>query len=424
MSTTSLPQYVARPTYARTPTYTAEPQAFEQRLALNRPTRPPSGNFVKWAKNVSLRLFAQEDNVALPVYGCGAKVEGEVALAKTDGVTAVEVKIEGSLVLREVAGSGRTTYKLCLSKVTLWSKETDSDPCATTLKFSLTLPTTFSDGKDEYPLPPTHDVQLSGVPGFTADIHYSVSATATKNKATTLLRLGGGTVSTPFVYYPRSRPAAPLPSPMRQSFDTFKYIESPDWQVWESNMVARLPGAKDIACKLYLPSSRVFSITQPIPYHIMFSSSAFSLAAFMPYGPTATILAPNKHFTRIRVLRQSIVDVRNTMVLGTKTNIWRVDTIGEGEFRHAGDGSDWLCFNGEIRLDPEIKIGGFKAAGLSVKDFVELTMLPPDPSKAPFNEMRLVIPIRLTTDSWSVEGLMQAIADEFTPPPTPPEQGA
>ena len=62
--------------------------------------------------------------------------------------------------------------------------------------------------------------------------------------------------------------------------------------------------------QLYLPASRVFSITQPIPYHVMFGSSAFSLAAFLPYGPTATILAPNKHFTRIRVLRQSIVDVR------------------------------------------------------------------------------------------------------------------
>lgn len=26
---------------------------------------------------------------------------------------------------------------------------------------------------------------------------------------------------------------------------------------------------------------------------------------------------------------------RNSLVLGTKTDIWRVDTIGEGEFKHA-----------------------------------------------------------------------------------------
>ena len=95
MSTTSLPSYVAPPTFLRTraPSYSAEPQAFEQRLALNRPDRRPSGNFVKQSKSVSLRLFAQENNVSLPVYGCGAAVEGEVGLLKTDGVIAVDVKV-------------------------------------------------------------------------------------------------------------------------------------------------------------------------------------------------------------------------------------------------------------------------------------------------------------------------------------------
>ena len=32
-----------------------------------------------------------------------------------------------------------------------------------------------------------------------------------------------------------------------------------------------------------------------------------------------------------------------------------------------GDGPDWLCFNGEIRLNNDLKIGGFKAGGLIVK---------------------------------------------------------
>ena len=27
--------------------------------------------------------------------------------------------------------------------------------------------------------------------------------------------------------------------------------------------------------------------------------------------------------------------IRNELVLGTKTDIWRVDTIGEGDFKHA-----------------------------------------------------------------------------------------
>ncbi|EIW59119.1 uncharacterized protein TRAVEDRAFT_71303 [Trametes versicolor FP-101664 SS1] len=423
MSTTSLPNYV--PSFSRIPSYSAEPQEYEQRLALNRPAPRPVGDFVKQSKggNVSLRLFAQEDNVSLPVYGSAAAVEGAINLTKTDGVTAVEVKIEGSLKLQEVAEGGTTTHKLCLSKVTLWSKETDSEPCPASLKFSLTLPETFSDGKDTYPLPPTHNVHLSGVPGFDANIEYGVSATVVKGKVSSLLqRLTNSSISTPFIYHPRSRPALPLPEPMYQSHDMSGLAESPDWRCWESTMKARTSGGKDIHCQLYLPSLRVFSISQPIPFHIMFSSSAFSLAAYLPYGPTATILAPNKQFTRIKVVRQSIVDVRNALVLGTKTDIWRVDTIGEAECRHSGDGSDWLSFVGEIRLDDSVKVGGFKAGGLTVKDFIELSMIPPDPVKCPFREMRLVIPIRLTTDPWSSDGYMLAVADsDFSAPPTPPD---
>ncbi|CDO77139.1 hypothetical protein BN946_scf184657.g14 [Trametes cinnabarina] len=414
MSTTSLPSYVP-PAFTRIPSYSAEPHEYEQRLAWSRPPRRPAGDFVKQSKggNVSLRLFAQEDSVSLPVYGTGEAVEGAVDLAKTEGVNAVEVKvsqgvvqdrsgaelnlpflsiqIEGTLRLIEVAEGGTTTHKLCLSKLTLWNKDAGSGPCPSSLNFSLTLPTTFSDGRDTYPLPPTHEVHLSGVPGFDAKVEYGVSATVVKGKTSTLLRLGNSTISTPFVYHPRSRPASPLPEPMRQSYDTFKFVESPQWHCWEATMRAKSASAKDIHCQLYIPATRVFSITQPIPFHIMFSSSAFSLAAYLPYGPTANILSPSKHFTHIRVLRQSVVDVRNAMVLGTKTDIWRVDVIGEADFRHS--------------------------------DFIELSMVPPEPSKAPFREMRLVIPIRLVTDPWSMDGLGLAVADhDFSDPPTPIRQ--
>ncbi|KAJ3005395.1 hypothetical protein NUW54_g4356 [Trametes sanguinea] len=446
MSTTSLPSYVP-PAFTRIPSYSAEPHEYEQRLAWSRPPRRPAGDFVKQSKggSASLCLFAQEDNVSLPVYGTGEAVEGAVTLAKTDGVTAVEVKIEGTLRLIEVAEGGTTTHKLCLSKVTLWSKDAESGPCPSSLNFSLTLPTTFSDGRDTYvscgthvplhdivdrsyamqPLPPTHDVHLSGVPGFDAKVEYGcqsirIGATDTEGP---WCPLTDSTISTPFIYYPRSRPASPLPEPMRQSYDTFKFVQTPEWRCWESTMKAKSKSAKDIHCQLFIPASRVFSITQPIPFHIMFTSSAFSLAAYLPYGPTANILSPSKHFTHIRILRQSNVDVRNAMVLGTKTDIWRVDTIGEARFRHSGDGADWLAFVGEICLDDKVKVGGFKAGGLMVKDFVELSMVPPDPSKAPFREMRLVIPIRLVTDPWSMDGLGLAVADsDFSNPPTPTQQ--
>ena len=55
-----------------------------------------------------------------------------------------------------------------------------------------------------------------------------------------------------------------------------------------------------------------------------------------------------------------------------------------------------------------------------LQDFIELTMIPPDPAKAPFREMRLVVPVRLTTDPYSADGSMQgAVVDEFSTPSTP-----
>ena len=87
-----------------------------------------------------------------------------------------------------------------------------------------------------------------------------------------------------------------------------------------------------------------------------------------------------------------------------------------------------------------MKVGSFKAGGLSIKvrddyrlsvrgahcahailqDFIEFTMQPPEPSKAAFNEMRSVIPIRLTTDARSVDSMEFGVLHGWTPP-TPPE---
>lgn len=42
-----------------------------------------------------------------------------------------------------------------------------------------------------------------------------------------------------------------------------------------------------------------------------------------------------------------------------------------------------------------------------LQDFIVLSMHSPDPAKSPFSDLRLVVPIKLTTDPWS--------ADEFGP---------
>lgn len=65
----------------------------------------------------------------------------------------------------------------------------------------------------------------------------------------------------------------------------------------------------DIAVKLYLPASRIFSMTMSIPFHLSLESSAVSLAAFLPLSPISSNPLSRK-VTRIQLMRQTVVDVR------------------------------------------------------------------------------------------------------------------
>ncbi|KAI0699466.1 hypothetical protein BC835DRAFT_1331525 [Cytidiella melzeri] len=412
MSTTSLPSYnpALLPSVSRTPTYTAEPQAYEQRLAHNPPLRPrPSGEFTKHSKagGLALRFLSQEENIPLPVYGTGDVVDGIVDIAKTDGVHAVDVKIKGTLRLKEVAEGGQVNYELCISRQSLWNKDRSPGPCPSSLSFTLQLPTTFTDGKTEYPLPPTHEVHMSGLPGFRANVEYIVTATIDRGivkKATSFFpKQDNNTISTELFYYPRARPPAPLPPPMTVEPKT-GIVETPQWRCFDSVIPRHVSSVEDITTKLYIPSSRVFALSEPIPFHLVLKSTTYSLAAFAPYGPTASLLSPHKQHTRIQLLRQTIVDVRNAEVFGTKTDIWRVSNVGNGVFQRGTEGSEFLSYHGEIRISEDVKVGSFRAGGLQVKDYIVLSMIPPDVTKSPFKELRLVVPVRITTDRYTNDG--------------------
>ncbi|KAJ7241895.1 hypothetical protein B0H12DRAFT_1132916 [Mycena haematopus] len=431
MFTASLP--ALQPSFSRTPSYSAEPGLYEQRLALNARSLPQAtGNFIKSSKsgNAKLRLTAQENNIDLPVYGTGGVVEGTIELTKTENISTVEITVEGRLQLKEIAEGGHTETTLCLDTVLLWIKDSNNPVCPPILPFSLTLPTTFEYNGRSYPLPPSHTIKLKGLPGFYATIDYSVSGIINKPhsvpnivplvKSRKLgINIGSTILTTPFIYYPRTRPAAPIPVPLRRFEGGF--IESPEWKKYESVLNAHTKaGTQDINISFYLPVSRIFCASQAIPFHVTFESTAYSLAAFLPFGPT-TGSSGKTRATRVQLMRQSTVDVRGTTSIHhSKTDIWRVDCIGEGTFRHAGDGATWMSFSGEIPIEP-VKVTGFRIAGLSVMDCILLTVTPPDATKSPFIGIREVIPVRLTTDAWTEDGRGIAPRQSFSIPPSPEE---
>ncbi|THH11736.1 hypothetical protein EW145_g485 [Phellinidium pouzarii] len=419
---------------ASLPSYHFEPQDTEHLLAQRLRTHRPQGDFVKNSRSggVVLRLTGQQDGATLPEYGRGGLVEGTIELRNIDSVQSVDVKIEGSLRLKEIAEGGTNTASLCLDVKTLWSRDSSNGPCPFSLFFSLTLPSTFSDGKATYPLPPTYEAHLSGVPGFTANIDYDVSATVTRRKVS-LFGLANTAVTTPFNYRPRSHPALPLPDSLTTNFTHPSVIHNEDWALHQAVIKSKFARGDDINVKLYLPGLHVYCMKDAIPCHLFLISSAFSLASYLPYAPAVSRTTPDPFalnnsievgpskpgVTRIQLLRQTAVDVRSITkrappIRGNNTDIWKTVQIGEGVFKRYGadagkneasfgGGQDWVAWYGEVRVDASVNVTGFKASGLQVKDFIVLSMNPPEPGKSPFSDARLVIPVKLTTDRWSAD---------------------
>lgn len=129
-----------------------------------------------------------------------------------------------------------------------------------------------------------------------------------------------------------------------------------------------------------IPVGRTYSVKNSIPFVLHISSSALSLATFLPCSPTAYATPIRTHdskrgVTRIYVLRQASVDVQQVNSAGTKTDIFRNVAVGEATFKRLGDGPDWAAWEGEIVLDQAaLKVGSFKAGGLWVKVRLHLSL--------------------------------------------------
>ncbi|KAN0118644.1 hypothetical protein V8E52_005067 [Russula decolorans] len=416
MSTLSLPRYSVDSFQA--PLHSADPLLCDSETGFYRvrsppstvlaaTPRPPGGEFVKESKggNLRLRLYRQSDNATVPVFGIRGPVEGTLELSKPKGLVFVAVRVEGLLRVEEVAGGGTTTTVLCNETITLWRKDSDLQPCPFSFPFCIPLPTTFSDEHGSWALPPTFEAHLSGLPGFNANVDYTVTAIASKTKSL-VLGIGVTTLSTPFTYHPRTAPARGIPPRLEPRTSSPGLHITPEWRVHESTIAARLPGSsKGIICKFYTPASHVVCMRRAIPYHVTFTGPPLALATLLTYMPSRMGAAPVRACSRIQLLRQTSVDVKNEYApVGATSEMWRTKSIGEGSLYRSGDGTGWLSFTGEITVDSEVTIGGFKAAGLWVKDCIVFSITPPDAHKGPIGDMRCVIPVRLVTDPAWVQG--------------------
>jgi len=178
-------------------------------------------------------------------------------------------------------------------------------------------------------------------------------------------------------------------------------------------MDSRSQYTNPITIKLFIPAGRTYSITTPIPFRLHITSSAFSLASFLPSSPTSPELSKGKKgFTRVYVIRQVSVDAQNAHSGDVKTDIFKSLLGGEGDFRRLGDGPDWAAWEGEILLDTSVvKMGSFKAGGLWLRDMLILSIVPPNPTNSPLKDLRKAIPIRIVTEPHASQAAVDQVTD-------------
>ncbi|KAF4617120.1 hypothetical protein D9613_005967 [Agrocybe pediades] len=403
------------------PSYTCDLAYGESRLEHTPRTRPaPTSLFIKKAGKTTIVLNEQEDGAMTPTYGRGATISGNLFLEHSEDILEVTLKVKGKLdaTTSEV---GAQSIKTVDSSCTLWSSSTSRpqrSSCPGQLAFSVSLPTTFTHSSQSYSLPPTYHAEFFSVTSLFVRSVYTLHFVITRVRHKTLdLWTKTKQILIPFKYVPRTRPNRPiLPSPC--FFSSVK-TSPEEWYQAVTPLKTRTESASDpIYCHLFVPASRIFGLSDTIPFHVQLSGNTCTLRDLFSDIPLDRITSTDSYNTvaskkppaqkpliHASILRQVTVTVRgaksfkNSII--AEGTIWPIppdlstccSSTSECKEGHV----DW---EGELRCQSDISVGGFEAANVHVKDFITLTLTPPNPQTSPLLQLQITVPIRLVTESW------------------------
>ncbi|KAI0712060.1 hypothetical protein C8Q76DRAFT_476666 [Earliella scabrosa] len=203
------------PVPPRTPILQLGPLVPNRSLSPLQPTKADaSGHFVRHSSKLTLLLSGQRDGACVPSYSSGETIEGVLAIARPSGVLALDVKIEGTILIQEIAGAGSVTVKTIDEKIYSWAASS-SGSFPPRAAFRYTLPSTYRDSSGKrYLLPPTFAADLHGIPGFYVKVDYAVVVNLTLLREASTLWRGVSNVCVPFRYVHRTRPTLAGPFPV------------------------------------------------------------------------------------------------------------------------------------------------------------------------------------------------------------------
>ncbi|KIP06691.1 hypothetical protein PHLGIDRAFT_128118 [Phlebiopsis gigantea 11061_1 CR5-6] len=397
-------------------------------------SRSEPGHYVKHSSWVTLLLSGQEEGVSEPVYCNGATIEGILAVPRPAGLLRLEVKVEGQIRLKELAGSGAFESEIINDTVFAWDAECNATfPAKVTFRYTLPTRYTHAPTDEEFRLPPSYQAHLSGVPGFRVGISYAVVVHITLNRSKMNWWRKGTRLRVPFVYRELSRPSLAGPFSARP----MKTLTSPR-TVFKYLVESRRGSHENIELELYIPNSQVCSMRDPIPYVVTifareeilskYTTFRSSLESFHPMdSPSPDVpnseqpqffgcLMSHSSPVRLQVLRKTHVDVLAASVgasvaTGERTDITASKCIASGVVYGASREYSSVVWSGTIVVPEKVRCGGFGAKGIVVSDSLMLTLVHPSALRASYVDFSAMIPIRLTTETYECSSGVVTVSD-------------
>ncbi|KAJ7352247.1 hypothetical protein DFH08DRAFT_775109 [Mycena albidolilacea] len=386
------------------PCYSEDPACDETRLDLSprNGTRPlPTGIFTQACGSITVVLYDQEPTTHIPSYRQQGSVRGSLIIEQDlCQISEVAAKLEGRLEII-TTDSGALTIKVFKNTYCLWASSSSSSTFPGAVDITCNFPAAFQHQNREYPLPPSYGAKFPGFPPLFFKCTYSLTISITKDR-----RLGF-LIDIPIEYKPEGPPAHGIPS-IPSFLSSLKAVPE-EWHQTSFVMKARSSSTlSPIQCQAFIPSARVFGLSDTIPLHLQISGCLSSLRELIPPPSSRS----NDEHSPIRVYLTRMVTFEYR---GKST--WRIHRIGEGYFSplpptvnfdcHCRNPSEscascveTLDWNGNIKCDSSIAVGGFQAAGIIVKDFISLEIVPQKAVLSPLLTVQHAIPIRFVTQTF------------------------
>jgi len=380
-------------------------------------TKASTSCFIKYTNEVTLLLSGQKLGTSSPAYHNGDVLEGTVTLHRPSRLASIDVRVYGVIRIKEIAGAG--AMETMVLQETICRQDNRQDVLSPRIPIRYRFPDHYIDewSGERYPLPPTYATHLSGIPGFTTHVSYHIVVDVTRLERKALSWRRTSRIDVPLLLRQHTRPSHSPPFRLNPA----KSLTGPQ-TLFTFSMEALNPGRTHIETHVYLPSSQVCSLQEPIPFFVTLFGNDDSLAPFTSFRPSPASFHPlssssNASLTsvqqqlgsrpatcisplRIHLQRTTIVDVlRADVSASPHSHIYSSKVIGQGVVHNTSKGHNSITWSGTISIATGDTNGGFVTKGLCVSDHIVISIRPPELSRLHFAPFRETIRLHLTTQS-------------------------